>query len=151
MYQVRRVNIGKTDQLDELALECGALYSRTVLFFWRTVRHKGLWLKPKHLMRLFTSHKLHAHTADACVQAFFASLKSWRERKKQGDPDAHPPRRRKRYFRIEYKHSALKLQEGKLRLSNGKGNAPLLARGVSLQTLLYRAVRASVSASALVG
>ncbi len=93
-YQVRRVNIGKTTQLDELAHECGLLYSQTLVFFWRTVRHKGIWLQPKHLMRLFTSPKLHAHTADACVQAFFASLTSWRERKKLGDPDAHPPRRR---------------------------------------------------------
>jgi putative transposase len=126
MYQVRRFNLGKTDQLDELARECGKLYSQTVVFFWRTVRHKNIWLKPKHLMRLFTSHKLHAHTADACVQAFFASLKSWRERKKQGDPNAHPPRKRKRYFRIEYKRSAMVLKEGKLRLSNGKGTEPLV-------------------------
>jgi putative transposase len=126
MYQVRRFRLDKTDQLDELARECGRLYSQTVVFFWRTVRHKNIWLKPKHLMRLFTSKKLHAHTADACVQAFFASLKSWRERKKQGDPDAHPPRRRKRYFRIEYKRSAMVLKDGKLRLSNGKGNAPLV-------------------------
>lgn len=126
MYQVRRVDIGKTAQLDELARECGRLYSLCLVFFWRTVRHKGLWLKPRHLMRLFTSKKLHAHTADACVQAFFASLKSWRARKKQGDPDAHPPRRRKWYFRIEYKRSAMKLADGKLRLSNGRGNEPLV-------------------------
>ncbi|HEX6557754.1 MAG TPA: transposase [Ktedonobacteraceae bacterium] len=126
MYQVRRVKIGKTDQLDELAHACGELYSQTLVFFWRTVRHKGIWLKPKHLMRLFTHPKLHAHTADACVQAFFASLKSWRARKKAGDPDAHPPRKRKWYFRIEYKRSAMSLKDGKLRLSNGKGNEPLV-------------------------
>ena len=126
MYQVRRVNIGKTAQLDELARECGRLYSQTVASFWRTVRHKGVWLKPKHLMRWHTSKNLHAHTADACIQAFFASLKSWRERKKAGDPDAHPPRKRKWYFRIEYKRSAMILKDGKLRLSNGKGNEPLV-------------------------
>lgn len=125
MYQVRRIKIGKTAQLDELARECGKLYSQTVVFFWRTVRHKGLWLKPKHLMRLFTSNKLHAHTSDACVQAFFASLKSWRARKKAGDPHAKPPRKRKWYFRIEYKRSAMSLHDGKLRLSNGKGNEAL--------------------------
>src|SRR5690242_2887691 len=101
MYRVRRINIGKTTQIDELAQECGKLYSQTLVFFWRTVRHKGIWLKPKHLMRLFTSKQLHAHTADACVQAFFASLVSWRERTKAGDPDAKPPRRRKWYFRVE--------------------------------------------------
>jgi len=126
MYQVRRVHIGKTAELDELARECGVLYSQTLVFFWRTVRHQGIWLKEKHLKRLFTSHKLHAHTADACVEAFFASLASWRERKKAGDPDAHPPRRRKRYFRIEYKRSALSLADGRLRLSNGRGNVPLI-------------------------
>src|SRR2546425_9019429 len=125
MYQVRRVNLGKTPQLDELAHECGELYTQTLVFFWRTVRHKGLWLKPKHLMRLFTSRDLHAHTADACVQAFFANLESWRQRRKS-DPTAHPPRRRKWYFKVEYKHSAIKLKDGKLRLSNGRGNAPLL-------------------------
>ncbi len=51
MYQVRRVTIGKNAQLDELARASGNLYSQTVVFFWRTVRHKGIWLKPKHLMR----------------------------------------------------------------------------------------------------
>src|SRR5258708_6858826 len=102
MYQVRRVNIGKTAQLDELAHACGELYSRTLVFFWRTVRHKGIWLKPKHLMRLFPSDKLHAHPSDACVQAFYAALKSGGERREM-DFTAHPPRRRKWYFRIEYK------------------------------------------------
>ena len=76
-------------------------------------------------MRWHTSDKLHAHTADACVQAFFAALKSWREHRKS-DPDAKPPRKRKRYFRIEYKCSALSLADERLRLSNGKGNDPLL-------------------------
>lgn len=126
MYQVRRIKIGKTEQLDELARECGRLYSQTLVSFWRTVHKQGIWLAPKHLMRWHTSTKLHAHTADACVQAFFASLKSWRERRKTGDPDAKPPHKRKYYFRIEYKRSAMLVKDGKLRLSNGKGNAPLV-------------------------
>lgn len=124
MYQVRRVKIGKTPQLDELARECGKLYSQTVVSFWRTVRQKGIWLKAAQMMRWHSSHKLHAHTADACVQAFFAALKSWRERRKE-DPNAKPPHKRKWYFRIEYKRSAMKLVDGKLRLSNGKGNEPV--------------------------
>ena len=124
-YQVRRVHIGTSEQLDELARECGRLYSQTVISFWRTVRHMGIWLKPKHLMRWHTSKKLHAHTADACVQAFFAAMNSWRERRKDGT-DAKPPHKRKRYFRIEYKRSAMSLVDGQLRLSNGKGNAPLV-------------------------
>ena len=125
MYQVRRVHIGTTAQRAELARECGRLYSQTLTSFWRTVRHKGIWLKPSHLMRWHTSKQLHAHTADACVQASFASLKSWRTRRKT-DPDAHPPRRRRSFFRIEYKRSAMSLGEGSLRLSNGQGNEPLV-------------------------
>jgi putative transposase len=95
MYHVRRVNIGKTAQRDELAHACGELYSKMLVFFWRTVRHKRRWLKPKHLMRLFTSDKLHAHTSDATVQAFFAALACWRERH-ETDPTAKPLRKRKR-------------------------------------------------------
>jgi len=91
MYQVRKVNIGKTAQLDELARACGELYSQTVVFFWRTVRHKGIWLKCAQMERIFSSPKLHAHASDATVQAFFASLKSWRKRRKS-DPNAHPSR-----------------------------------------------------------
>jgi putative transposase len=127
MYLVRRVHLVKTDQLDTLAHACGELYSRTLVFFWRTVRHTGIWLRPKHLMRLFPNDEgshLHAHTADACVQAFFSALSSWRERRVR-DPKAHPPRRRKWYFRVEYKSSAINLKDSLLTLSNGKGNVPL--------------------------
>jgi putative transposase len=124
-YRVRRVHLGRTQQLDELAHACGDLYSRTLVFFWRTVHHKGIWLKAKHLMRLFTSNTLHAHTSDACVQAFVAALSSWRERRKT-DPNARPPRHRKWYFRIEYKSSAITLKDSLLFLSNGRTNAPLV-------------------------
>jgi len=124
-FRVHRIRIGKTAQLDELAHECGELYTQALVFFWRTVRHKGVFLKEKHLKRLFTSRALHAHTSDACVEAFTASLKSWRERRKE-NPDAKPPHKRKWYFRIEYKRSAMSLVDGYLRLSNGRGNAPLL-------------------------
>src|SRR5258708_22501319 len=124
-YRVPRVHLGRTQQLDELAHACGDLYSRTLVFFWRTVHHKGIWLKAKHLMRLFTSDTLHAHTSDACVQAFVAALSSWRERRKT-DPNARPPRHRKWYFRIEYKSSAITLKDSLLFLSNGRTNAPLV-------------------------
>ena len=60
LYDVRRVHIGKNAYVQELSHECSELYSRTLVFFWRTVRRKGIWLKSKHLMRLFTSPKLHA-------------------------------------------------------------------------------------------
>src|SRR5260370_20152505 len=126
-YTVRRVQLGRTAQLDELAHACGQVYSRTLLFFWRTVRHKGLWLKPKHLMRLITTdpdHLLHAHTVDAAVQAFFAGLSSWRERRKT-EPAARPPRHRKLHFRIEDKYRRLRPKDSPLILSNRRETAQL--------------------------
>lgn len=123
LYSVRRIYLGKTEQLDTLAHACGELYSRTLVSYWRMVRKQGLWLKPKHLMRWHTSPLLHAHTSDACVQSFFAALNSWRERRKT-DSRARPPRKRKWYFRVEYKSTAIHHQNSTLLLSNGKGNAP---------------------------
>jgi putative transposase len=125
LYTVRRLKIGRTEQMDALARAAGELYSQVVVRFWRTVRHKELWLHAKHLMRWLTSTLLHAHSSDAVVQAFFAALASWRERRK-GDPLARPPRRRKRFYRVIWKPSAIRLKDGLLRLSNGQGNAPLL-------------------------
>lgn len=109
----------------DLALASGELYSRAVVSFWRTVRNKGLWIKPSSMMRWHNSNKLHAHSADAVVQSFYASLKSWRARRKT-DPNAHPPRRRRRFFKVQWKSSAIKVKNGKLHLCNGKGNAPLI-------------------------
>lgn len=123
MYNVRKLNIPKTEQCDALALAAGELYSRTVVSFWRTVNHKGIWLKPSSMMRWQNSSGLHAHSADAVVQSFYASLKSWRVRRKE-DPDAKPPRKR-RFFRAQWKASAIRVKGDMLCLSNGKGNAPL--------------------------
>jgi putative transposase len=128
MYFVRKLKLGVSDQLQLLSRAAGKLYSQTLVSFWRVVRQKGLWLKPATLMRWFPNdpeNRLHAHSADAVVQSFFASLKSWRERRKT-DPNARPPRRRRYYYKVQWKSSAIKVESGKLRLSNAKGNEPLV-------------------------
>lgn len=124
-YTVRKLKIGKSDQLDSLSLAAGELYTRTLVSFWRTVNHKGIWLKPSSMMRWHNSDLLHAHSADAVVQSFFSSLKSWRIRQKT-DPNAHPPKRQARFYKVQWKDSAIRLKDGLLILSNGKGNEPLV-------------------------
>jgi putative transposase len=124
MYRVRRLKLGRSAQLDELAGLAGALYARTVISFWRTAR-KGVWLKASSLMRWHTDPRLHAHTADAVVQQFFGALKSWRKRRKQ-DTTARPPRRRHRFGRLQWKKSAIALRGNDLTLSNGRMSAPLV-------------------------
>jgi putative transposase len=59
------------------------------------------------------------------VQSFFAALASWHARRLV-DPDAHPPRRRKRFYRVQWKAPAIRVKDGVLRLSNGTDNAPLI-------------------------
>ncbi len=125
MYEVRKLHLKPTPELDALARAAGELYTRTLVGFWRTVRKKNIWLKASSMMRWHTSNQLHAHSADAVVQSFYAALKSWRERRKT-DPQAKPPYRRRFYFRIQWKSSAIRVRAGKLILSNGRGNAPLV-------------------------
>lgn len=124
MYSVRKLKIDDA-QCEDLALASGDLYSRTVVSFWRTVRKKGIWLKSSSMMRWQNSAALHAHSADAVVQSFYGALKSWRVRRKE-DPEAKPPRKRCRFYRVQWKNSAIRLRDGNLLLSNGKGNAPLV-------------------------
>lgn len=127
-YTVRKLKIGNTEQMQNLSRAAGELYSRTVVSFWRTVRKQDKWLKPSSLMRWLpndSENRLHAHSADAVVQNFFASLNSWRSRRKS-DSDARPPRRRKWFYKVQWKSSAIKVKDGKLRLSNGHGNQPLV-------------------------
>ena len=123
-YIVRKLKIGKTPQLDELARAAGELYSRTLVSFWRTVRKKDVWLSGYSMEKWQRSDKLHAHTSDAITQSFYASLKSWRSRRKL-DFLSKPPRRRRWFYKVIWKSSAIKLKNGLLKLSNGKGNQPL--------------------------
>ena len=47
-YRVRRL---KLKPLDRLACASGALYSQALVYFWRVVRKKGIWLSPTALMK----------------------------------------------------------------------------------------------------
>ncbi|WP_303801895.1 hypothetical protein [Alicyclobacillus macrosporangiidus] len=76
-------------------------------------------------MRWHTSKQLHAYNTDAAVQIFYAALKSWRKRREK-DPQAKLPYRQRRYYRAQLKSSAIRVQDGKLILSNGRGNTPLV-------------------------
>src|SRR2546421_3004679 len=76
-------------------------------------------------MRWLTSALLHAHSSDAVVQSFFAALASWQARRKD-DSDAKPPHRRKRFFRVQWKATAIRLRDGLLHLANARGTARLV-------------------------
>ncbi len=125
LHTVRKLNLPPSEQLDGLARAAGDLYSRTVVTYWRLVRKKNVFLSQYGMERIHISPELHAHTSDAIVGNFYASVKSAKARKKQGDKDAKYPRRRKRFFKVTWKASAIRVKNGLLVLSNGKGNAKL--------------------------
>ena len=124
-YIVRKLKIGKTSQLDELSRAAGELYSKTLVSFWRTVRKKNVWLSGYTMERWHVSPRLHSHSSDAVTQSFYASLLSWRSRRKL-DPNSKPPKCRRWFYKVIWKSSAIKVKKGKLKLSNGKGNKPLV-------------------------
>ena len=72
------------------------------------------------------------HTSDSCTLiAPMRAYKPFLPLSNPGVPDAKPilmpiPHAGRYYFRIEYKCTAIGLKDGKLTLSNGRGNAPLV-------------------------
>ena len=116
-YTVRKLKLKYPPELNQLAHAAGELYSQTLVSFWRTVRKKNVWLSSYTMERWLISDKLHAHSSDAVTQSFFASLKSWRARR--NDPSSKPPRRRRWYYKLIWKSSAIKVKDSKLSLSNG--------------------------------
>lgn len=125
MYKTVRLDLKKTDLLDKLARASGELYSRILVSYWRILRKKGKFLSNYSMQRWHTSHELHAHSSDAIADNFYASIKSAERRKKKGDTDAKYPRRRKWFFKVTWKSTAIRLKDGSLVLSNGRRNESL--------------------------
>ena len=123
-YIVRKLKIGMSEQLDALAQVSGELYSKTLVYYWRIVRKKGIYLSCVSMEKIFNSKQMHAHSADASVQSFYHALKSWHS-KLLTDSKARPPRRKCKYHKIQWKYTAIRIKNGYLVLSNGRGNEPL--------------------------
>lgn len=126
MYKTVRLDLEKTPLLDKLARASGELYSRILVSYWRVLRKKSVFLSNYSMQKWHTSQELHAHSSDAIADNFYASIKSANERKKAGDIQAKYPRRRKWFFKITWKSTAIKLKNDSLILSNGRGNESLI-------------------------
>ncbi|MDR2695620.1 MAG: transposase [Deltaproteobacteria bacterium] len=124
-YLTRQLKVGKSARLDELAHEAGAVYTKTLVTFWRVVRHSDHWLSRYAMQRLIRSGNLHSQTTQGIVETFYEALASWRSLRKI-DPDAKPPRRRNWYHAVPFKAAAIRLSDGVLKLSTGSGNEPIL-------------------------
>jgi putative transposase len=124
------MKLGKTDSLDRLARRAGELWSTVAKWHWRFVDRQGHWLSEGQAKKMYCKgfDGLHSQSAQAVAECFYESLQSWRSKRKSGNYEGlRPPYKQKRYFKIQWKSSAIKLRDdGVLRLSNGRGEDPVL-------------------------
>ncbi|MCE2401781.1 transposase [Candidatus Poribacteria bacterium] len=132
MYITKTLKQKKTQHLDDLARASGRCYSKVVSLVRKTHKQKNFWLS-KGSVQKYLRHKayaLHSQSIQACADTYFDSLKSFFQVRKSNS-DAKPPKRTPRYFKVRWKSSAIRLRDGHLILSNGKGREPVILEDVS--------------------
>ena len=127
MYTTTTIKHHTTDFLDSLTRESGRCYSKVGSLVRKTHAKKGFWLS-KGSVQKYLRHRgyaLHSQTVQACTDSYFDALSSYFEVRKV-NPDAKPPKRTPRHFKVRWKSGALRLKDGQLILSNGRGRAPVV-------------------------
>ena len=133
MYTTKKMKAKPTPELDALADEAGRVYSKVVSLIRKIKRKKGFWLSEKSVkkyMRL-RGYNLHSQTVQAIIESYFDSLKSYFQVVKS-NPDAKPPKRTPKFFKVRWKSSAISLKDGILKLSNGKDGPPITLQSTFL-------------------
>lgn len=127
-YYVRKTKVERTPHLDALALAAGYIYSQAVVWYWRHVRRHGAWLSQYGMQYRLNNGQptiLHSQSAQKAIECFYHALKTWKATKKT-IPTAKAPRKTKKYYKVVWKKSAIKLASGKLWLANAKGTSALV-------------------------
>jgi len=128
MHVTRKRTLKDTDQLRRLARASGDLWSRITKWHWRLVDRQDYWIS-QYDMQTFQvdgNDDLHSHSAQAVSGQFYQALQSWRQKE---DPDCRPPYKQKKFNKVVWKSSAIRVKGGRLRLSNGRGNDPVWIEG----------------------
>ena len=95
----------------------------------KTHQRKGIWLSKGAVQKYLRlrGYALHSQSVQACVDSYFDALSSYRQ-VKTSNPDAKPPKRTPRYFKVRWKSGAIRHKDGYLILSNGKGRDPVILK-----------------------
>jgi putative transposase len=126
MYTTKKIKATPTPELDTLACQARRVYSKVVSLIRKVHKRKGFWLSKNSVQKYLRlcGYQLHSHTVQACVDSYFDALKSYWQTKKV-NPDAKPPFRTRRFYKVRWKSTAISFKDGIVRLSNGKGRAHL--------------------------
>jgi putative transposase len=131
VHVVRKMKLGRSETLDRLCREAGRLYTLCVVWFWRHVRRQGVWLSQYRMQKRLQNGQptiLHSQSAQKAIECFFHALATWRA-VKETNPNAKPPHRLKRFFKVVWKRVAIRIIDGNLVLSNAKGTNPFVIKG----------------------
>lgn len=112
-------------EADALNRESGRVYSETLIWQYRIYRRKGIWLSPGASERLGdyrSSTTLHAHSRDAAQQAFHKACKTAKANRAIGGKYPH---KRKWYRTTVWKHTGIRVRDGRLLLARARGLAPI--------------------------
>ena len=126
MYNTKKIKHNRTSELDALATEAGRVYSKMVSLIRKVRKRKKIWLSKvavRKYMRL-RGYNLHSQTVQAIIDSYFDSLKSF-FRVAKSNPNAKPPKRTPRHFKVRWLQNGISFKDGIVRLSNGKGTAPI--------------------------
>ena len=127
MYTTTTIKHHRTDFLDSLARESGRCYSKVGSLVRKTHAKKGFWLS-KGGVQKYLRHRgyaLHSQSIQACADSYFDALDSYFKVRKV-NPDAKPPKRTPKHFKVRWKSTAIRHKDGKLILSNGRGRDPIV-------------------------
>ena len=121
--------IEQQDLAHRLSRLSGRIYSKTLSTIFKLKQSKDIWLSKgnmEKLTKLYASEfGLHSQTKQGIVQQYFNNLKSFFKSKDKAD-NPKPPYRTRKFNKVIYKKSAIKLKDNDiLRLSNGRGTTPL--------------------------
>ena len=131
MYITRKIkakHVGvETEYLDMLAREAGRCYSKTVSLVRKTHKRKGIWLSKSAIRKYqrLRGYQLHSQTVQLIIDSYDSALKSYFKVVKT-NPDAKPPKRTPKYFKVRWIQGGISYRDGMVRLSNGKDREPIL-------------------------
>src|SRR5947209_2004620 len=142
------VNRDQAKQCAALWREAGRCWSAMVAA--HVASRSGQWLSANDLMQEFKGgYALHSQSIQALAQKLEANVQGTRERRSNGDRDIEYPYRPKEYQTVTLKAQAIRVREGWIVLSTGRGREPLVLvlpqeyRSADIRTaeLLWRADR----------
>ena len=119
---------------DALNAASGSAYTGVVVWHWRTLRRKGLWLSERMAYRWADRRDaaaLHAHSIDAAQQGFYKACAVARAVRKAGSPDVRFPYHRRRFRTTVWKNTGIRRKGDALRSSPtavGTGRSPSRCR-----------------------